>query len=60
MKGDEKRVVLKSLQPDTRYSILVSAEYRSREGGSGSAQGKTSESKQNAVWIRKSSSNVKR
>ncbi|XP_026189122.1 collagen alpha-1(XX) chain isoform X1 [Mastacembelus armatus] len=39
--GDEKRVVLESLQPDTRYSILVTAEYRNREGGSGSAQGKT-------------------
>lgn len=45
MKGDEKQVVLKSLQPDTRYSIFVSAEYRNREGGSDSAQGKTSESK---------------
>ncbi|XP_055366271.1 collagen alpha-1(XIV) chain isoform X2 [Betta splendens] len=39
--GGEKRVVLESLQPDTRYSILVTAEYRNREGGSGSAQGKT-------------------
>lgn len=41
--GGEKQVVLESLQPDTRYSILVTAEYRNREGGSGSAQGKTSE-----------------
>lgn len=41
--GGEKRVALESLQPDTRYSILVTAEYRNREGGSGSAQGKTSE-----------------
>ncbi|XP_067382086.1 collagen alpha-1(XX) chain isoform X3 [Channa argus] len=39
--GSEKRVVLESLQPDTRYSILVTAEYRNREGGSSSAQGKT-------------------
>lgn len=41
--GAEKRVTLESLQPDTRYSILVTAEYRNREGGSGSAQGKTGE-----------------
>ncbi|MEQ2183957.1 hypothetical protein GOODEAATRI_003211 [Goodea atripinnis] len=40
--GGHKQVVLESLQPDTRYSILVTAEYRNREGGSGSAQGKTS------------------
>ncbi|TKS77030.1 Collagen alpha-1(XX) chain [Collichthys lucidus] len=39
--GGEKRVMLESLQPDTRYSILVTAEYRNKEGGSGSAQGKT-------------------
>ncbi|XP_043988813.1 collagen alpha-1(XIV) chain [Gambusia affinis] len=39
--GGHKQVVLESLQPDTRYSILVTAEYRNREGGSGSAQGKT-------------------
>lgn len=44
MPGGEKQVVLQSLQPDTRYSILVTAEYHNREGGSGSAQGKTSES----------------
>lgn len=42
--GSVKQVVLESLQPDTRYSIMVTAEYRSREGGSASAQGKTSES----------------
>lgn len=42
--GGEKQVVLKSLQPDTHYSILVAAAYRSKEGGSASAQGKTSES----------------
>lgn len=41
--GGDKRVVLESLQPDTRYSILVTAEYRNREGGSASAQGKTGE-----------------
>lgn len=39
--GGDKRVVLQSLQPDTRYSVFVTAEYHSREGGSGSAQGKT-------------------
>jgi len=42
--GANKQVLLESLQPDTRYSILVTAEYRNREGGSGSAQGKTGES----------------
>lgn len=41
--GSEKRVLLESLQPDTRYSVMVTAEYRSREGGSASAQGKTCE-----------------
>ncbi|XP_036068863.1 collagen alpha-1(XX) chain isoform X3 [Oryzias melastigma] len=51
VKGDEKRVVLKSLQPDTRYSILVSAEYRSREGGSGSAQGKTTSLRVSSVSV---------
>uniref|UniRef100_A0A3B5B937 Uncharacterized protein n=1 Tax=Stegastes partitus TaxID=144197 RepID=A0A3B5B937_9TELE len=30
--GGEKRVLLESLQPDTRYSVLVTAEYRNREG----------------------------
>ncbi|CAI5646929.1 unnamed protein product [Oreochromis niloticus] len=39
--GGEKQVMLESLQPDARYSILVTAEYHNREGGSGSAQGKT-------------------
>ena len=42
--GGEKQVMLESLQPDARYSILVTAEYHNREGGSGSAQGKTGES----------------
>lgn len=41
--GSEKRVVLKELQPDTRYGVVVTAEYRNKEGGSGSAQGKTGE-----------------
>lgn len=41
--GSSRRVLLQNLQPDTRYSVLVTAEYRSREGGSASAQGKTSE-----------------
>lgn len=42
--GSERRVLLQNLLPDTRYSVLVTAEYRNREGGSASAQGKTSES----------------
>ncbi|XP_034074410.1 collagen alpha-1(XX) chain isoform X1 [Gymnodraco acuticeps] len=49
--GDEKRVVLKLLQPDTRYSILVTAEYRNREGGSGSAQGKTTSLRVSSVSV---------
>uniref|UniRef100_A0A671WRM6 Solute carrier family 35 member C2 n=1 Tax=Sparus aurata TaxID=8175 RepID=A0A671WRM6_SPAAU len=47
----EKRVVLESLQPDTRYSILVTAEYRNREGGSGSAQGKTTSLRVSSVSV---------
>uniref|UniRef100_A0A8C7MSH0 Uncharacterized protein n=1 Tax=Oncorhynchus kisutch TaxID=8019 RepID=A0A8C7MSH0_ONCKI len=39
--GSERRTLLQTLLPDTRYSILVTAEYRNREGGSASAQGKT-------------------
>lgn len=42
--GGERQVVLMSLKPDTHYSIAVTAEYRNKEGGSASAQGKTSES----------------
>lgn len=42
--GGERQVVLMSLKPDTHYSIVVTAEYRNKEGGSASAQGKTSES----------------
>ncbi|KAK5923188.1 hypothetical protein CgunFtcFv8_000181, partial [Champsocephalus gunnari] len=49
--GDEKRVVLKSLQPDTRYSILITAEYRNREGGSGSTQGKTTSLRVSSVSV---------
>nr|XP_040048670.1 collagen alpha-1(XX) chain isoform X2 [Gasterosteus aculeatus aculeatus] len=49
--GAEKRVTLESLQPDTRYSILVTAEYRNREGGSGSAQGKTASLRVSSVSV---------
>ncbi|KAM9351295.1 collagen alpha-1(XX) chain-like [Symphorus nematophorus] len=49
--GGEKRVVLESLQPDTRYSILVTAEYRNREGGSASAQGKTASLRVSSVSV---------
>uniref|UniRef100_A0A3Q3N1T5 Solute carrier family 35 member C2 n=1 Tax=Labrus bergylta TaxID=56723 RepID=A0A3Q3N1T5_9LABR len=47
----ERRVVLESLQPDTRYSVLVTAEYRNREGGSGSAQGKTTSLRVSSVSV---------
>ncbi|XP_035501673.2 collagen alpha-1(XIV) chain isoform X3 [Scophthalmus maximus] len=49
--GGQKRVVLESLQPDTRYSILVTAEYRNREGGSGSTQGKTTSLRVSSVSV---------
>ncbi|KAM8863642.1 collagen alpha-1(XX) chain-like isoform 2-T2 [Spinachia spinachia] len=49
--GAEKRVTLESLQPDTRYSILVTAEYRNREGGSSSAQGKTASLRVSSVSV---------
>ncbi|XP_041860726.1 collagen alpha-1(XIV) chain isoform X2 [Melanotaenia boesemani] len=49
--GGNKQVVLESLQPDTRYSILVTAEYRNREGGSGSAQGKTASLRVSSVSV---------
>lgn len=49
--GGDKQVVLESLQPDTRYSILVTAEYRNREGGSGSAQGKTASLRVSSVSV---------
>ncbi|MEQ2272521.1 hypothetical protein XENORESO_018866 [Xenotaenia resolanae] len=49
--GGHKQVVLESLQPDTRYSILVTAEYRNREGGSGSAQGKTTSLRVSSISV---------
>ncbi|KAM6924942.1 collagen alpha-1(XX) chain-like [Xenentodon cancila] len=49
--GGHKQVVLESLQPDTRYSILVTAEYRNREGGSSSAQGKTTSLRVSSVSV---------
>ncbi|XP_068194637.1 collagen alpha-1(XX) chain isoform X2 [Antennarius striatus] len=49
--GGDRRVVLESLQPDTRYSIMVTAEYRNREGGSGSAQGKTTSLRVSSVSV---------
>ncbi|XP_072569190.1 collagen alpha-1(XX) chain isoform X2 [Paramormyrops kingsleyae] len=39
--GIENHVRLQSLLPDTQYGVLVTAEYRNREGGSASTQGKT-------------------
>ena len=47
--GSQRQVVLQKLLPDTRYSILVTAEYRNKEGGTGSAQGKTSQSRRAAT-----------
>lgn len=44
VQGGERHVALMSLKPDTHYSIVVTAEYRNKEGGSASAQGKTCES----------------
>ncbi|KAM9750822.1 collagen alpha-1(XX) chain-like isoform 2-T2 [Menidia menidia] len=49
--GADKQVLLESLQPDTRYSILVTAEYRNTEGGSGSAQGKTASLRVSSVSV---------
>ncbi|XP_028849272.1 solute carrier family 35 member C2 [Denticeps clupeoides] len=49
--GGERHVQLQSLQPDTRYSILVSAEYRNREGGSVSTQGKTTSLRVSSVSV---------
>ncbi|KAI5612327.1 collagen alpha-1(XX) chain-like isoform X2, partial [Silurus asotus] len=49
--GSERRVVLQSLLPDTRYSVLVTAEYRNREGGSASAQGKTTSLRVSSVSV---------
>uniref|UniRef100_A0A9J7ZIC3 Solute carrier family 35 member C2 n=1 Tax=Cyprinus carpio carpio TaxID=630221 RepID=A0A9J7ZIC3_CYPCA len=49
--GSEKRVLLQNLLPDTRYSVLVTAEYRNREGGSASAQGKTTSLRVSSVSV---------
>ncbi|XP_016891607.1 collagen alpha-1(XX) chain isoform X2 [Cynoglossus semilaevis] len=49
--GSEKRVLLKELQPDTRYGVVVTAEYRNKEGGSGSAQGKTASLRVSSVSV---------
>ncbi|XP_028308254.1 collagen alpha-1(XX) chain isoform X2 [Gouania willdenowi] len=49
--GNENRVLLESLEPDTRYSILVTAEYHNREGGSSSAQGKTTSLRVSSVSV---------
>ncbi|XP_057680117.1 collagen alpha-1(XX) chain isoform X3 [Corythoichthys intestinalis] len=51
VQGTEKHVVLDALQPDTRYSIQVTAEYRNKEGGSGSAQGKTTSLRVSSVSV---------
>ncbi|KAJ8016527.1 hypothetical protein DPEC_G00008170 [Dallia pectoralis] len=52
--GSERRVVLSSLLPDTRYSVLVTTEYRNREGGSASAQGKTTSLRVSSVSVMRS------
>ncbi|XP_016320587.1 collagen alpha-1(XX) chain-like isoform X1 [Sinocyclocheilus anshuiensis] len=49
--GSERRVLLQNLLPDTRYSVLVTAEYRNREGGSASAQGKTTTLRVSSVSV---------
>ncbi|KAJ8257560.1 hypothetical protein GJAV_G00186960 [Gymnothorax javanicus] len=49
--GSEQRLRLQPLLPDTRYSILVTAEYRNREGGSGSTQGKTTSLRVSSVSV---------
>ncbi|KAL6482854.1 hypothetical protein MHYP_G00077260 [Metynnis hypsauchen] len=49
--GSERRALLQSLLPDTRYSVLVTAEYRNREGGSASAQGKTTSMRVSSVSV---------
>ncbi|KAM9445890.1 solute carrier family 35 member C2 [Clarias gariepinus] len=49
--GSERRVLLQSLLPDTRYSVLVTAEYRNKEGGSASAQGKTTSLRVSSVSV---------
>ncbi|XP_029520281.1 collagen alpha-1(XX) chain isoform X1 [Oncorhynchus nerka] len=52
--GSERRTLLQTLLPDTRYSILVTAEYRNREGGSASAQGKTISLRVSSVSVMRS------
>ncbi|XP_063064031.1 collagen alpha-1(XX) chain [Engraulis encrasicolus] len=52
--GTESRVLLQSLVPDTRYSILVTAEYRNREGGSTTTQGKTASLRVSSVSVLRS------
>ncbi|XP_051517318.1 collagen alpha-1(XX) chain-like [Myxocyprinus asiaticus] len=49
--GSERCVLLQNLLPDTRYSVLVTAEYRNREGGSASAQGKTTSLRVSSVSV---------
>uniref|UniRef100_A0A672M526 Collagen alpha-1(XX) chain-like n=1 Tax=Sinocyclocheilus grahami TaxID=75366 RepID=A0A672M526_SINGR len=49
--GSERHVLLQNLLPDTRYSVLVTAEYRNREGGSASAQGKTTSLRVSSVSV---------
>uniref|UniRef100_A0A3P9N8M6 Solute carrier family 35 member C2 n=1 Tax=Poecilia reticulata TaxID=8081 RepID=A0A3P9N8M6_POERE len=43
--------LLALLLPDTRYSILVTAEYHNKEGGSGSAQGKTASLRVSSISV---------
>uniref|UniRef100_A0A8C4ZNL5 Solute carrier family 35 member C2 n=1 Tax=Gadus morhua TaxID=8049 RepID=A0A8C4ZNL5_GADMO len=52
--GSQRQVVLQKLLPDTRYSILVTAEYRNKEGGTGSAQGKTTSLRVSSVSVLRS------
>ncbi|XP_066558755.1 collagen alpha-1(XX) chain [Amia ocellicauda] len=52
--GRENSVRLKSLLPDTKYSVVVTAVYRNREGGSASAQGKTSTLRVSSLNVYKS------
>ncbi|MBN3321774.1 COEA1 protein, partial [Atractosteus spatula] len=52
--GKENSVRLRSLLPDTKYSVLVTAMYRNREGGSASAQGKTSSLRVSSLNVYKS------
>ncbi|XP_069035505.1 collagen alpha-1(XX) chain isoform X2 [Lepisosteus oculatus] len=52
--GKENSVRLRSLLPDTKYSVLVTAMYRNREGGSASAHGKTSSLRVSSLNVYKS------